>query len=141
MSEDRARPTNAPNSATQLDKDPVCGMNVDPGTAKFFHEHAGKTYYFCCGHCVEKFKAAPQSFLGRSAATGLITLGTAAAKTSIGAELARDPVCGMSVNPSTAKFVIDRDGKKYYFCSQSCREKFEADPTKYLAKPPVPGAE
>ena len=27
-------------------------------------EHAGKTYYFCCAHCVQKFKDSPDKFLG-----------------------------------------------------------------------------
>jgi len=138
MSEDRSRPTNAPNSATRLEKDPVCGMNVDPGNAKFVREHAGKRYYFCCGHCVEKFESAPEGYVRKPMATGLITL--PAAKANTGAELARDPVCGMNLNPAAARFVIDRAGKKYYFCSPGCREKFEADPTKYLAEPSSAGA-
>jgi Cu+-exporting ATPase len=46
--------------------DPVCGMTVDPATAKFFTEHEGTRYYFCCGGCLAKFKAAPAKYLGRS---------------------------------------------------------------------------
>jgi P-type Cu+ transporter len=46
----------ASNSAPTLERDPVCGMNVNPSTAKHFFEHGGKKYYFCCGHCAEKFK-------------------------------------------------------------------------------------
>jgi P-type Cu+ transporter len=48
--------------------------------------------------------------------------------------LERDPVCGMNVNPATAKFVSEREGKKTYFCSRGCQEKLEADPAKYLNK-------
>src|SRR5215472_574743 len=44
--------------------DPVCGMTVDPGTAKHKLEHAGRTYYFCCAHCLQKFSAAPGQYLG-----------------------------------------------------------------------------
>src|SRR6266700_4063104 len=57
-------------------KDPVCGMAVDPATAKHRRAHGGQTYYFCCQHCAEKFDAAPENFLqapGRSA--GLVMLG------------------------------------------------------------------
>ncbi len=43
--------------------DPVCGMKVDPQTAKHQAEHAGKTYYFCAAGCREKFVADPQAFL------------------------------------------------------------------------------
>jgi Cu+-exporting ATPase len=43
--------------------DPVCGMTVDPDTAEFYCEYKGKTYYFCCEHCLEKFRRHPDSFL------------------------------------------------------------------------------
>src|SRR5437763_5296584 len=63
-----------------LARDPVCGMNVNPATAKHAYEHAGKNYYFCCAHCVEKFKADPQEYLGKPATSGLIMLGMPGAK-------------------------------------------------------------
>ena len=44
-------------------KDPVCGMTVDPHTAKHKAEHAGRTYYFCCGGCRAKFLADPARYL------------------------------------------------------------------------------
>jgi len=59
-------------------RDPVCGMSVNLATAKHRREHAGKLYYFCCGHCAEKFKVDPQKYLTQSTRTGstsLITLG------------------------------------------------------------------
>jgi P-type Cu+ transporter len=65
---------NASNAAT-LARDPVCGMGVNPVTAKHTIDHAEKTYYFCCAHCVEKFKANPESYLKKSASAGLVTLG------------------------------------------------------------------
>src|SRR3954470_2231675 len=46
--------------------DPVCGMTVDPATARASHVHDGQTYYFCCTHCLDKFRADPQRYLGRS---------------------------------------------------------------------------
>ena len=49
-------------SATTV-KDPVCGMNVEPSTAKHKLDHAGKTYYFCCARCLEKFRARPNDYL------------------------------------------------------------------------------
>src|ERR1700742_298831 len=54
------------------------------------------------------------------------------------ATLARDPVCGMNVNPATAKHIRQHDGKDFYFCCHSCADKFVADPKMYLEKP-VPG--
>jgi Cu+-exporting ATPase len=53
--------------STTLVKDPVCGMTVNPATAKHTLEHAGKAYYFCCGHCAEKFRANPQTYLAPAA--------------------------------------------------------------------------
>lgn len=53
---------------------------------------------------------------------------------------ARDPVCGMSVNPAAAKHRAEHGGKPYFFCSPGCRAKFMAAPEKYLtpdAAPPV----
>src|SRR5204863_8519904 len=53
--------------------------------------------------------------------------------------VARDPVCGMNVNPQTAKHKTDHAGMSYYFCSASCAEKFKSNPGAYLrpAKPDV----
>ncbi len=54
----------------------------------------------------------------------------------------KDPVCGMSVDPHTAKHRHTHEGHTYYFCNPRCREKFIADPMKYLAPdeapPPAP---
>jgi Cu+-exporting ATPase len=65
----------ASNAATPLERDPVCGMNVNPATAKHSYDHAGKKYHFCCSRCVEKFKANPATFLNKPSASGLVTLG------------------------------------------------------------------
>jgi P-type Cu+ transporter len=52
-----------------------------------------------------------------------------------------DPVCGMSVNRESAKYRLSYQGHAYYFCGQRCRERFEADPEKYLQpKKPEPTA-
>ena len=41
----------------------MCGMNVDPARAKARFEHSGKTYYFCCTGCEQKFAADPDKYL------------------------------------------------------------------------------
>lgn len=43
-----------------------------------------------------------------------------------------DPVCGMKVNPSTAKYSCAHDGQQYFFCGQRCLAKFQAAPATYL---------
>ena len=59
----------------------MCGMSVDPATAKHKAEHAGATYYFCCAGCREKFVAEPARFLQAS------TAGCAAKTRAIGRDL------------------------------------------------------
>ena len=41
----------------------------------------------------------------------------------------------MTVNPATAKYAWNYEGKTYYFCAASCMEKFKSDPERYLTKP------
>lgn len=51
--------------------------------------------------------------------------------------MAKDPVCGMDVDPKTAKHTTEHEGRTYYFCSLMCRKAFEDDPKQYL-KPREP---
>jgi Cu+-exporting ATPase len=51
---------------------------------------------------------------------------------------AKDPVCGMDVNPATARYKTLHNGKEYFFCSAGCLAKFQADPTTILSSPPKP---
>jgi len=54
--------------------------------------------------------------------------------------MAKDPVCGMDVDPHTAKFRAEHAGRTYYFCAAGCRTKFIADPERYLSKESAPPA-
>jgi Cu+-exporting ATPase len=49
--------------AAGSETDPVCGMLVDPAKAAASWEYEGRTYHFCCGHCLHKFQANPQAYL------------------------------------------------------------------------------
>lgn len=67
------------------------------------------------------------------------------AKASDGAATVKDPVCGMSVDPTATAHRASHDGQDYFFCSAGCRTKFIGDPMRYLnppveAGPAVPGA-
>ncbi len=53
-----------------------------------------------------------------------------------GADAVRDPVCGMLVDPAGAAASLEHAGTTYYFCHPGCRDKFKADPERYLAAPP-----
>jgi len=45
------------------EKDPVCGMMVEPESAAAKSEFQGKTYYFCSVDCKEEFDEDPESYL------------------------------------------------------------------------------
>ena len=45
----------------------------------------------------------------------------------------RDPVCGMDIDPATAAASEEYEGTTYYFCSQSCRDSFVAEPGRFAA--------
>ena len=48
-------------------KDPVCGMTVDPQNAAAASVHGGRTYYFCSTSCRDEFERAPEKYAGASA--------------------------------------------------------------------------
>jgi len=50
-----------------------------------------------------------------------------------GDETAKDPICGMSVKISGAKYIAEYQGKTYYFCSEGCKAEFLKDPAKHAA--------
>src|SRR6185503_8937799 len=49
-------------------------------------------------------------------------------------EMVEYSVCGMEVNPASAKYRTIHEGKEYFFCSSACLEKFQSDPSEYLEK-------
>jgi P-type Cu+ transporter len=89
--------TNPPSPAPTLERDPVCGMNVNPATAKHVYGHGGKNYYFCCAGCKEKFKASPQGYLNPPVpkSSPLVTLGMPAKPASAA------PMHGISISPTS----------------------------------------
>jgi xanthine dehydrogenase accessory factor len=56
---------------------------------------------------------------------------------SLPASDALDPVCGMTVTIATARHKAEHAGQMYYFCGGGCRERFLADPGRYLAPGPT----
>jgi P-type Cu+ transporter len=57
--------------AAPREKDPVCGMMVDPDKAAGKVEHDGKTYYFCSARCAERFRNEPEKFLAAPGTAGM----------------------------------------------------------------------
>jgi len=46
-----------------MEKDLVCGMDVDPKTAVYKSTYQGKTYYFCSPGCKRDFDKEPQKYM------------------------------------------------------------------------------
>ena len=46
-----------------MERDPVCGMTVDPAKAAARSEHEGKTYWFCAVGCQKRFEANPAQYV------------------------------------------------------------------------------
>lgn len=146
-----------PPIAPAGERDPVCGMTVQPAGAAASHRHRDRTYYFCCQGCATKFKADPERYLSAPAlsavtmATGKKPLPMLSVPTApVPAEGEIDPVCGMTVDPLGAAGHVAHRGKTYYFCCRGCLTKFRADPERYVqpgairsmepAAPAPPGA-
>ncbi|MCT4371292.1 cadmium-translocating P-type ATPase [Yangia mangrovi] len=102
-------------AASEVTRDPVCGMTVDPAAGKPSLEYGGHLFHFCSEGCREKFNADPEAYL-----------------------TATDPVCGMKVDRSSAAHMLKHEDAKHYFCSARCQSKFEADPAAYLGTTPGP---
>jgi P-type Cu+ transporter len=48
-----------------------------------------------------------------------------------------DPVCGMTIDPTTAAGTSEYNGQTFYFCNPSCKAKFDANPAAYTNEPKV----
>ncbi len=54
--------------------------------------------------------------------------------------MAKDPVCGMDVDPKQAAGKSEYQGQMYYFCSTGCKKAFDKQPDKYVGKTEGHGA-
>jgi Cu+-exporting ATPase len=50
-----------------MERDPVCGMSVDPEDAAATSQSQGKTYYFCSEECKETFEENPSQYVRKGA--------------------------------------------------------------------------
>jgi P-type Cu+ transporter len=121
-------------TTTVTELDPVCGMSVNPSAVAIHVKHKGKTYYFCSKHCSAEFKHHPSKYISKTADhSPLVSIGASrAAAPAASAVKQKDPVCGMDVDPATARHRLDHAGKTYYFCSDGCLKKFRSDSDRYL---------
>jgi len=130
-----------PDASARLVRDPVCGMNVDPATARHHAAYMGETYYFCSAGCQSTFERDPARYSAEPARVGQPAhhhpgdARTSVAMTGEDMEKrqsAIDPVCGMSVDQVHAEYRSFQKGETYYFCSAGCKETFDRDPAKFV---------
>ena len=81
-----------------MERDPVCGMTVDPARAAAQVVYAGKTYYFCCAGCADKFRAEPARYLGATAPAAMEQDNTAVQFRRAGAPAAAPALAGSHEN-------------------------------------------
>jgi YHS domain-containing protein len=116
----------------QAQVDPVCGMAVDEANAraaKRLSERNGTAYFFCNEGCKQEFDADSDKFLKKVEKPEPTPVPVVASEPEI------DPVCGMKVTPEKARAasrLAVHEGKTYFFCNDSCKEEFLADPAKFL---------
>ena len=87
----------------------MCGMTVDPATAKHHTEHAGHSYFFCSARCREEFTAEPARYVVSSGdRRGLVTApaGEVLWTCPMHPQIVRKepgncPICGMALEPMT----------------------------------------
>ena len=107
--EPAARPARCCGSGTGaaagMATDPVCGMPVDPVTARHHHEHNGKAFHFCSARCAERFAADPDRCIGASTAASASAAESAVIYTCPMHPEIRQlgpgtcPKCGMALEP------------------------------------------
>ncbi len=88
------------------ERDPVCGMIVDPATAAHRREHAGRTSWFCSEGCARKFAAAPENYLPGSRPPAAAPARDAVYTCPMHPEIEQlgpgdCPICGMALEPRT----------------------------------------
>lgn len=104
--------------------DPVCGMQVERASAPATLGRGGQQFFFCSDRCRERFERHPDRFFG-----------VAPAAPGAPASAGRlDPVCGMPVDPTGVAPHFDHQGQRLYFCSPTCRDRFQAAPERFRGK-------
>jgi Cu+-exporting ATPase len=94
-------------AAAHAVNDPVCGMSVDPHTAKHRADHHGHTWYFCSAGCRTKFVAAPEKYIGANARAAEPVQPGAIYTCPMHPEIRQVgpgncPICGMALEPEVA---------------------------------------
>jgi len=101
--------------------DPICKMKVEIATSELYSDYKGKRYYFCNQYCKDTFEENPEQYKEEAGETEVPTF-------------AIDPICKMDMDIATATLSSEYNGKMYYFCSQYCKNTFDANSEEYKDK-------
>ncbi len=108
--------------------DPVCGMEISPLKA-IEYEYKTEKFYFCNPNCEKEFKRDPEKYKDyKHSEPKLMYKKAEETETE---ELVTDLVCGMKIKPSES-IEYEYQGKKYYFCNESCKVEFQNTPEKFV---------
>ncbi|MEK9137869.1 MAG: YHS domain-containing protein [Bacteroidota bacterium] len=100
-----------------MEKDPVCGMQIDVALVAGKSVYKGRAFYFCASGCKKMFDAAPDKYI-----TG---------NDGKDHPNAFDPVCGTKIDNITTAERGEHAGKTYYFCCLGCKQLFNTIPEMY----------
>src|SRR5215467_6374768 len=102
-----------------MERDPVCGMSVDPANAAAKIERAGKTFFFCAMGCAARFEKEPKKYLADGRVTGTSSeVMSIAPAAQMGAPAVRPPdrtapCCSHAAAPSAAQAPPSKAGARY----------------------------
>ena len=129
---DHPHPADTPNEASSpaKQKDPVCGMDVNPATARFKTLHNEKEYFFCCAGCMAKFQANPEKILSAppkpmsmtkpaTITSGLVSLGAPMS--------ASKPIMPAAITPARSQPGVPAKDTRAYVCPM-CPEVRQVGP-------------
>jgi len=111
--------------------DPVCKMQVRLADAPARADVDDHTYYFCSDRCRERFVASGTSMDGDGDTTTPNRVTMSRPRSMVAPLGTRevdfvDPICGMSVSPTTAAAQREINGDTYYFCATGCAQEFDS---------------
>jgi RND family efflux transporter MFP subunit len=115
-------------------RDPVCGMEVDPGKAKAagrVADHEGTTYYFCSDECRKSFEQDVHHYLQAPSGPRVAEQDP---QKAAGGDQTTDFVCKMTVDRAAATkagLTSTYRERTFYFCSEECKRTFDANPAQY----------
>lgn len=107
---------------------PVMNIKFEVGKNTPVIDYKGKSYFFCCDHCVGDFKKSPDKYASAGEMMTREPLASEVGKT------VNCPVMNVRFEVAKTTPVVDYKGKSYYFCCDHCLEEFKKNPENFAGK-------